>query len=215
MSDARVSPLAGWVPHPLTGLRLAELPFRTQVNLRLPANGPAADAIGLELGVPLPVEPNTTARVGELSVLWLGPDEWLVVGPPGADLEARLRARAGTGPVSVVDVSALRTTIVVAGPRARDLLAHGCALDLHPSRFPAGRCAQTMLAHAQIVLVAVSDEGAVRDEADRDGADRDESGRDGAGRGALGDAPAYHVLVRSSFVGYLAEWLEDAAVEYR
>jgi sarcosine oxidase subunit gamma len=200
MGDARISPLAGWVPPPLTGLRFAELPFRTQVNLWLPAKGPAADAIGLELGAPLPVEPGTTARVGELSVLWLGPDEWLVVGPPGADLGARLRARAGTGPVSVVDVSALRTTIVVAGPRARDLLAHGCALDLHPSRFPTGRCAQTMLAHAQIVLVAVSDE---------------ESGRDETNHEARGDGPAYHVLVRSSFAGYLAEWLEDAAVEYR
>ncbi|GIH17550.1 sarcosine oxidase subunit gamma [Rugosimonospora africana] len=183
------SPLAGWTPHPLTGIRLAELPFRTQVNLRLPAKGPAADAVGLELGVPLPVEPGTTAGSGELSVLWLGPDEWLVVGSPGADLAARLAARRGAG-VSVVDTSALRTTVLVAGPRARDLLAHGCALDLHPTRFPTGRCAQTLLAHAQIVLVAVDD-------------------------GTSGAEPAYHLLVRSSFANYLADWLEDAAVEYR
>jgi hypothetical protein len=73
-------------------------------------------------------------RAGELTALWLGPDEWLVVGPPGGgqDLESRFREAAGDEPVSVIDVSAQRTTLLVAGPRARDLLAHGCSLDLHP-----------------------------------------------------------------------------------
>jgi sarcosine oxidase subunit gamma len=184
MDEARVSPLHGWCPPPLTGIRLAELPPRTQVNLRLPGKGPAADAVGLDLGVPLPMQPGTTGRAGELSVLWLGPDEWLVLGPAGADIERRLRSRVGAGPASVVDVSASRTTIEVSGPRAVDLLAHGCALDLHPTRFPTGRCAQTLVAQAQVILVA---------------ADRE---------------PSYHLLVRSSFARYLAQWLEDAAVEY-
>jgi sarcosine oxidase subunit gamma len=53
----------------------------------------------------------------------------------------------------VVDVSAQRTTLLVAGPRARDLLAMGCALDLHPRSFGEGTCAQTTLAQAQVVLV--------------------------------------------------------------
>jgi sarcosine oxidase, subunit gamma len=53
-----------------------------------------------------------------------------------------------------VDVSAQRTTLLVGGPRARDLLAHGCALDLHPSVFGPGSCAQTMLARAQVVLLS-------------------------------------------------------------
>ena len=185
MDDARISPLAAWTPPELTGVRLAEIPFQTQVNLRLPGSGPAADAIGLALGVPLPVGPNTTTRSDELWVLWLGPDEWLAVGPPGADLEPRLRAAAGAGSASVVDVSAGRTTILVTGARAADLLAHGCALDLHPARFPVGSCAQTLLARAQVVLVAI------------------------------GDEPSYWLLVRSSFAGYLADWLADAAVEYR
>lgn len=178
------SPLAGWDPRQTEGLRLAEVPFLTQVNLRLSPKDPAADAVGLELGVPLPVEPGTTTRAGDLTVLWLGPDEWLVIGPPGADVEHRLRAVIAGEPASVVDLSAQRTTIGLAGRWARDLLAHGCAVDLHPSRFPAGRCAQTMLAHAQVVLLATDDE------------------------------PAYRILVPSSFARYLAEWLDDAAIEY-
>ncbi|MEU6069648.1 MULTISPECIES: sarcosine oxidase subunit gamma [Streptomyces] len=168
-------------------IRLAELPFLAQVNVRLDAKGPAADAVGLALGLQLPLEPNTVVRTGELTVLWLGPDEWLVVGRPGTrrDLEGRIRSAAGDEPVSVSDVSAQRTTLLVTGPRARDLLSHGCALDLHPRAFGPGRCAQTTLARSQVVLVA-------RDEA----------------------RAGFWVLVRASFATYLSDWLLDAATEY-
>ena len=167
-------------------VRLAELPFLTQLDVRLDPKGAAADAVGLALGLTLPVEPDTVVRAGELTALWLGPDEWLVVGPPGRrDMESRIREAGGDEPVSVVDVSAQRTTLLVSGPRARDLLAHGCSLDLHPRAFRAGRCAQTTLGRTQVVLVA-----------------RDEP------------SSGFWVLVRSSFAGYLADWLVDAAVEW-
>ncbi|WP_159765757.1 sarcosine oxidase subunit gamma [Streptomyces sp. HM190] len=168
-------------------VRLAELPFLTQVNVRLDAKGPAADAVGLALDLPLPLEPNTVVRAGESTALWLGPDEWLLVAPPGRerDLETRIRDAAGDEPVSVTDVSAQRTTLLVAGPRARDVLAHGCPLDLHPRVFGPGRCAQTTLGRTQVVLVA-----------------RDEP------------RAGFWVLVRSSFAGHLAHWLLDAATEY-
>ncbi|MER6073367.1 sarcosine oxidase subunit gamma family protein [Streptomyces sp. NPDC001817] len=169
-------------------IRLAELPFLAQVNVRLDAKSPAADAVGLALGLQLPLEPNTVVHAGGVTVVWLGPDEWLVVGLPGTerDLEGLIRSAVGDEPVSVTDVSAQRTTLLVGGPRARDLLAHGCALDLHPRAFGPGRCAQTTLARTQVVLVA-----------------RDEP------------RAGFWVLVRSSFAGYLADWLLDAAVEYR
>jgi sarcosine oxidase subunit gamma len=186
MGRSRSTPLAGFAFPWSEDLRLAEVSFLAQVNLRLDAKGPAADAAGLALGMSLPVEPCTSQGSGETTVLWLGPDEWLVVGEPGSerDLETRLRAAVGTEPGAVLDVSAQRTTILVAGDRARDLLAHGCALDLHPAAFPVGRCAQTMLARAQVILVNVAAE------------------------------PAYRVMVRSSYSRYLAEWLVDAATEY-
>ncbi|MEU8268647.1 sarcosine oxidase subunit gamma family protein [Sphaerisporangium sp. NPDC049002] len=100
-------------------------------------------------GLRLPVEPGTWLRSGVADVLWLGPDEWLVIG----DLDI-----PRSEDVAVTDVSALRTTLLVAGPGARDLLAHGCSLDLHPSVVGPGRCAQTMLARAQVVLVAREDD---------------------------------------------------------
>ena len=54
-------------------------------------------------------------------------------------------------------MSAARTTIAVGGPAARGVLAHGCALDLDPRAYGVDaptQCAQTMLARAQVVLVA-------------------------------------------------------------
>ncbi|MDX3524329.1 sarcosine oxidase subunit gamma [Streptomyces scabiei] len=168
-------------------IRLAELPFLTQLDVRLDPKGAAADAVGLALGVPLPLEPDTVVRAGELTALWLGPDEWLLVGPPGGarELENRIREAAGEEPVSVTDVSAQRTAVLVAGAGARDLLAHGCSLDLHPRAFGPGRCAQTTLGRTQVVLVAREEPSA-----------------------------GFWVLVRSSFAGYLADWLLDAATEY-
>jgi sarcosine oxidase, subunit gamma len=160
---------------------LRELPFRAQVNLR-------ADPT-LDLGLPLPTDPNTTTRDADHTLLWLGPDEWLVLAPDGAqaEIERALRealARAGAWG-SVVDVSAQRTTLELRGPRARDVLATGCSLDLHPRAFGPGRCAQTALERAQVVLHQLDDE------------------------------PTYELLVAASFAAYAAEWLMDAMEEHR
>ncbi|MFJ8016729.1 sarcosine oxidase subunit gamma [Streptomyces sp. NPDC096339] len=168
-------------------VRLAEVPFLAQLNVRLDAKGPAADAVGLALGLQLPLEPGTVVRAGDSTAVWIGPDEWLVVGRPGTqrDLKSRIRSASGDEPVSVTDVSAQRTTVLVGGPRARDLLAHGCSLDLHPCAFGPGRAAQTTLARTHVLLVARDDPRA-----------------------------GFWVLVRSSFADYLMDWLLDAAVEY-
>jgi sarcosine oxidase subunit gamma len=86
-----------------------------------------------------PVEPNTSGG----NVLWLGPDEWLVLGGREGDyLDA----------AAAVDVSANRVCFELAGEDVEDVLALGCSLDLNPSVFAPGRCAQTLLARAQVIL---------------------------------------------------------------
>jgi len=187
--SGRVSPLAS-VADRLealpAGVRVRELPLLVQLDLRLDPAGPAADVVAQVLGVPVPQEACTAVTAGEVSVLWLGPDEWLVVAPAGRTdlLDALETAVAGQG--AVVDVSAQRTTISLSGPRARDLLAHGCSADLHPRVAGRGTCLQTLLALTGVVLV-------VRDDA----------------------ASSFWLLVRSSFARYLADWIVDACTEYR
>src|SRR4051794_16156944 len=81
---------------------LREIPFVAQVDVRADADG--ASALGL------PLQPNTTADRGKRTLLWLGPDEWLAVGPDGdaPALAAELEA-AGAGWVTTVDLSSNRT----------------------------------------------------------------------------------------------------------
>jgi sarcosine oxidase subunit gamma len=189
MGEDRRSPLAAWKDqlakaevHSGGRLRLSELAFVSQVDVRVQAE--VVSTVSEALGVVLPTKPNTVASSGDVAVLWLGPDEWLVVGPPGGanGVEAGVRAALNGRPGSVVDVSAQRTTLVVRGPAARDVLAHGCALNLHPDEFGTGRCAQTMMARAQVVLWHVKED-------------------------------EFRMLVRASYAGYLAAWLLDAAAE--
>jgi sarcosine oxidase subunit gamma len=170
------------------GMEVGSEPFLTMTDLRL-RGGPAADAAAAVLGVTLPDRPNTwVPGAGDVRcVIWLGPDEWLVVSELAAlpTREADLRgAVAGFGGAAV-DVSGQRVTLRLRGSRVRDVLAKGCALDLHPSVFGPGSCAQTTLAQTGVVLLA--------------GEDPDE----------------LVVLVRQSFATYLADWIVDAAEELR
>ena len=101
-----------------------------------------------------PIAPNTATTTGDRDALWLAPDEWLVVGAPGAagaiadDLG---RSLAGLHH-SVVDVSANRAAIDLAGPSRHDLLSSACPIDLHPRSWGDGRCAQSVFGAAQILL---------------------------------------------------------------
>ena len=133
-ADLRRSPLAGRSD-------VREIPFLTMINVRTTA--------GTLLGVPVPA-PNRVTTVGKRAVLWLGPDEYLVVAADGDDVSEV------TGE-SVVDVSANRTTIELSGPHARDVLEKGMSIDLHPRAFGPGQCAQTLLARAQVILRQVDE----------------------------------------------------------
>lgn len=107
-------------------------------------------AIAEALGTALPGGPKTSASRDGLSVLWLGPDEWLVLADEGADPGARLSAQAAVH--SVVDISHRNTAILVAGEHADTVIAAGCPQDLSLTTFPPGACSRTILAKAEIVL---------------------------------------------------------------
>src|SRR5205823_9666017 len=68
----------------------------SQVNVR--AAGDVVARLGRALGAALPVEPNTVATVGARNILWLGPDEWLVLDGPDMAAEAEAHARPALDP---------------------------------------------------------------------------------------------------------------------
>jgi sarcosine oxidase subunit gamma len=156
---------------------VAHLPFLAQVSLRLDP------ALADRAPLPLPVEPNTAWEDGPRAALWLGPDEWLVLGPPhtGSEIAQELEAALDGAPRSIVDLSANRVAIELGGPGRFDLLSKGCPIDLHPLAWTAGMCAQTLLAKTQVIL---------HERVDTTG-----------------------LLVRTSFAAYLVDWLLAASAE--
>ena len=144
------------------------------------------DAARSALALGLPTKPNTVARSDRYTVFWLAPTRWLVESAtvPAPDLEARLRERIdGLG--AVTPATGGRTVVRLTGRAARRLLAKGVPLDLHPSAFPPGTCAQTALAGAAVLLHALPPDGAAVD-----------------------------LYIPRSHALHLVEWLEDAALEF-
>ena len=100
------------------------------------------------LGVRPPTAPNTVASAGGTAILWLGPDEWLVIGQEAAPLQAALAEIHS----AVVDVTSSRKALVVSGARAEEILSKAATLDFSLGAFPVGSCAQTNIARTQGII---------------------------------------------------------------
>lgn len=164
---------------PAVTAELTPLPRLAQVSFRVA--GPPADAAAKALGVESLPAANRFARGDRLAVLWLGPDEFLAVTSvrDAAGIEAALRGAVAPDQGAVVDVSAGRVGLELAGPAARDVLATCCAIDLHPRVFGPGAVVSTLIARAPVILFQTD------------------------------DRPAYRILVRPSFAAYVTDWLND------
>lgn len=131
----------------LERLQAVEVAHLAQVDVRCAAED--ARRLGL------PLEPNTVMGDPTRGVLWLSPDEWLIVGLPGAAaaIVEELEAAFDGTHHSVIDVSANRAVIELRGADRHGLLASGCSLDLEPAGgWVPGRCAQTLFARAQVIV---------------------------------------------------------------
>lgn len=143
-------------------------------------------AIAAALGIMVAATPNHAIQKDGVTILWVGPDRWLVVEPdrPGRELVARLSEALTSTPAVLVDLSHGRTVFRITGRSSRDLLAKGCGIDFHPRAFPAGSCAQSLLGHVGALLHAVD------------------------------EAPSFDLYVARSFALTVWEWLTESPTEY-
>jgi sarcosine oxidase, subunit gamma len=173
------------------GVRLSERQGLGKLDVRGdPHDRAFMAAVGRVLDLLLPSEPGSSAAKAQIAALWLGPDQWLVTCPAEevARLESSLREVLADVHAAITDMTDGRVAFRVAGPSARDVLAKGCPLDLHPRAFPPGSCAQSLLAKASVLIHLLDDDPE---------------------RG-----PSFDVYVARSFAHYAWMWLEDAAREY-
>lgn len=158
---------------------------RSIVNLRGdPADAGFVQAVSQAVGLSLPTHAAASAANEQRRIVWAGPDDWFVIGEPGAQdaISESLRQAAGPRHHAVTDVSSGYVVLGLAGPSAREVLAQGCPLDLHPRVFAAGQSAGTHFFKASVWLWRTGDD-------------------------------AFELLVRSSFVGYAMRLLEDCTLE--
>jgi sarcosine oxidase subunit gamma len=131
----------------LVRLDAVEVPFLVQLAVRCSAD--AAERLGF------PIEPNTATGDMDRGVLWLGPDEWLVVSGAGTEaaVGGELASELTGTHHAIVDVGANRGVLELRGEQRLALLATGCGLDLDPrGGWAPGRCAQTLFARAPVLL---------------------------------------------------------------
>ena len=162
-------------------IKVVRLPDAMLITVRCSAA--TLDEIGERAVVDFPRVANCFNDDGSRQVLWIGPDDWLVIKEGGDEpaLLAELEKSFAGHDAAVVETSGNRVRLRIAGPGARDLMARACSLDLDQPHFSPGRCAGTLVARAQAYVLQ-----------------RDE-------------APTYDILVRRSLGAYLEHWLLTAA----
>lgn len=192
--NRRRSPLAGLADEMAAGsgeqVALRELPFLAQVGLRAVPDTPGHAALAAAVGgLPGGVGEVVQAGSGRW-VLWLGPDEFLVVapdelddGPDPVQLTAELGEALGEHPGQVVDLSANRTTLELRGPRSQEVLDKSCRLDLDLVARPAGTAVVTLLGSVGVILWRV-------------------------------EPDTWRIMPRSSFAVHTAHWLLDGMREF-
>ena len=120
---------------------LREITSRGMIDLRgQTTDRKFAAAVKNVLGIDLPKTPRTSISFGDVKVLWLGPDQWLLVcGRNKAPaLAAELQKALDKIHSLVVDVSDMRSVIRIEGEGLREVLMKCGSLDFIDPEFAPG-----------------------------------------------------------------------------
>ena len=154
------SPLAGVSAPSGLSVSIREIPDRGMLDLRgLTTDAGFMAAAKSVLGVDLPVKPRTSAAWGDVKVLWLSTDQWLVLSSrhKAHELLGQLKAALAGIYSLVVDVSDMRAIIRVEGDGVREVLMKGTSLDLMDKEYVQGCCRRMRYAEIAALLDVVED----------------------------------------------------------
>lgn len=147
------------VPEGLS-ISMSEINNRGMIDLRgLPKDKKFMDATKSALGMDLPTTPRTSASKGDLVVLWMSVDQWLVT-CPRKDVTALLAKLndALEGIFSLaVDMSDARAIIRLEGDRVRETLMKGSAIDFTQPEYKAGTVRRMLFGEIAAMVHIVSD----------------------------------------------------------
>tara|TARA_Y100000590_G_scaffold297523_1_gene335320 strand:- start:1978 stop:2556 length:579 start_codon:yes stop_codon:yes gene_type:complete len=145
-------------------IKIQEISFIKKINLRLNPNNKNFMAIcGKILGTILPTKPNTYNKIDKIKIVWLGPDEWLIIYNDENNILEKLQHELGNLETSVTDISENRTIINVSGDKVNILLSKFLVLDLEKNLSNESSCAQTLFVKVPILLLRNNKKNQIQD----------------------------------------------------
>ena len=140
-----------------SGITFMELAFVKKINIRgNPSDNNFMSSNKKILDTALPIKPNTYTNNGKIKILWLGPNEWLVVDEnpnENNELISKLENINNREESSITDISENRTVIRIAGKKLFTLLSKFLVLDLDQNLPNESSVAQTLFVKVPIILV--------------------------------------------------------------
>lgn len=167
------------------GIVLHEHKLLGHLNLR----GNSADTeflAGVQeaLGVALPITPCSSAKSELAQIMWLAPDEWLIVVASGSEVDVEQKLRAYLkGHFAVSDISGAQTILELSGSNIIELMKKSTGYDLHLDSFPVGKVVGTTFAKAGAHILRVSED-------------------------------TFQLVIRRSFSDYIWLWIQQGSQEY-
>jgi sarcosine oxidase subunit gamma len=134
------------------GADVTVAPLSPVARFSLRAKEEARRALAEALGAELPDRVGRCVEAGDVRILSLGPDEWLIQAP---DAESTRIAKAcddvyANAPHALTDISDREVSFGITGPKAAELLTLGCPRDL--DALPVGEARRTVFDGATVVL---------------------------------------------------------------
>ena len=142
----------------------------------------AQDRFSEVLGMDIPRVPNTATVHDTYSVLWLGPEEWLLIVPESDEvfIASELSHDGADDWAVAIIVSDHYSIITIQGSETAEVLAQACGIDTHPQKFSIGQCCRCAFARTTAIVSPLDSRG------------------------------AYELILESSFVRYAEHWLSRA-----
>ncbi len=142
-----------------------------------------ASAVMQATTLALPKGPSCTSAAG-ITIIGTGPRQYLLVAEPKGVAACETLLRDAAAIAAFAEQSDGRAVIAVGGLKAREALAKGVSIDLHPKAFPPGAAAVTSAALIGLTLWRPTEEH------------------------------SYHLAVARSLAGSFWHWLTDSAAEF-
>ncbi|PPR79634.1 MAG: hypothetical protein CFH01_00299 [Alphaproteobacteria bacterium MarineAlpha2_Bin1] len=160
-------------------LKIRSVGFIGQLNLRL--SNPDFNLFSKYFNINIPKKINTFTSVNNVQLLFLGPDEFLLICP--VDSRSKIIEKIKNIPFNysfdITDVSFNRVVIEISGKKCDELILSIASIP--KNSFIAGSCIQSQMANTQVIMMC------------------------------LDDNYKYKILVRSSFSEYFSDVLIDQA----